>query len=145
MIAIGSDHGAVELKKVLIEYLEEKGIEFRDFGTHSSASCDYPDIALPVAKGVASGEYKLGILLCGTGIGMSIAANKVKGIRAALCHDVFSARMTRLHNDANILCCGGRVIGPGLFLDIVETFLNTSFEGGRHGVRVEKISAYEAD
>ncbi len=145
MIAIGSDHGGFALKKELIAYLEKKGIEYKDFGTQSETSCDYPDIAIPVAEAVAAGKYKFGILTCGTGIGMSIAANKVKGIRAALCHDVYSAKMTRLHNDANILCCGGRVIGAGLFLEIVEAFLNTGFEGGRHSVRIGKISAREAE
>lgn len=145
MIAIGSDHGGFFLKKELAAYLEKKGIAFDDFGTGSADSCDYPDIAIPLAEAVAAGKYRFGILICGTGIGMSIAANKVKGIRAALCHDVYSAKMTRLHNDANILCCGARVIGPGLFLEIVDTFLNTGFEGGRHSVRIEKISAREAE
>lgn len=145
MIAIGSDHGGFSLKKELTAYLEKKGIEYKDFGTHSDASCDYPDVAIPVAETVAAGEYRFGILICGTGIGMSIAANKVKGIRAALCHDVYSAKMTRLHNDANVLCCGARVIGLGLFLEIVEAFLSTGFEGGRHSVRTGKISAREAE
>lgn len=143
MIAIGCDHGGMNLKKTLICYLEKNNIEYQDFGTMTESSCDYPDIALPLAKEVAAGKYEQGILICGTGIGMSIAANKVKGIRAALCHDVFSAKMTRLHNDANILACGERVIGSGLFLEIVHAFLNTSFEGGRHALRVGKITDIE--
>ncbi len=143
MIAIGCDHGGITLKKALAEYLKKNNIEYYDFGTFTECSCDYPDIALPLAEQVASGKYEKGILICGTGIGMSIAANKVKGIRAALCHDVFSAKMTRLHNDANIMTCGERVIGSGLFLEIVAAFLNTGFEGGRHAVRVGKITERE--
>ena len=143
MIAIGSDHGGFSLKKELTAYLEKKGIEYKDFGTHSDASCDYPDVAIPVAEAVAAGEYRFGILICGTGIGMSIAANKVKGIRAALCHDVYSAKMTRLHNDANVLCCGAR-IGLGPSLETSRPF-EYGFEGGRHSVRTGKISAREAE
>jgi ribose 5-phosphate isomerase B len=143
MIAIGCDHGGLNLKKALVDYLKKSGIEFYDFGTFTESSCDYPDIALSLSGQVASGKYEKGILICGTGIGMSIAANKVKGIRAALCHDVYSAKMARLHNDANILTCGERVIGVGLFLEIVTAFLNTGFEGGRHALRVAKITAKE--
>jgi len=143
MIAIGSDHGGFKLKEVLIEYLEKNNIKYKDFGTYSEQSCDYPLIAVEVAKKVASGEFEKGILICGTGIGMSIAANKVKGIRAALCHDIFSAKATRRHNDANILTCGERVIGAGLFLEIVDAFLKTQFEGGRHQRRIDLIAQTE--
>jgi len=143
MVAIGCDHGGLNLKKALIDYLEKNNIEYYDFGTYTESSCDYPDIAFPLAEEVAKGKYEKGILICGTGIGMSIAANKVKGIRAALCHDVFSAKATRAHNDANILTCGERVIGAGLFIEIVNAFLNTTFDGGRHSIRVGKITARE--
>ncbi|MGB9840814.1 ribose 5-phosphate isomerase B [Thermovenabulum sp.] len=142
-IAVASDHGGYELKEKVVEFLKEKGYDFQDFGTFSKESVDYPDMALIVAEKVAKGEFERGILICGTGIGISIAANKVKGIRAALCNDVYSARMSRLHNDANILAMGGRVIGPGLALLIVEEWLKTPFEGGRHKVRVDKITKYE--
>nr|WP_187694840.1 ribose 5-phosphate isomerase B [Thermovenabulum gondwanense] len=142
-IAVASDHGGYELKEKVVEFLKEKGYDFQDFGTFSKESVDYPDMALIVAEKVAKGEFERGILICGTGIGISIAANKVKGIRAALCNDVYSARMSRLHNDANILAMGGRVIGPGLALLIVEEWLKTPFEGGRHKVRVDKITNYE--
>lgn len=143
MIAIGSDHGGINLKNELIKYLNENNIVFKDFGTYSAESCDYPDIAVSVAHSVTGGESELGILICGTGIGMSIAANKVNGIRAALCHDVFSAKATRRHNNSNILACGERVIGAGLFLEIVDAFLNAKFEGGRHANRVDKIKQLE--
>lgn len=143
-IAIGCDHGGFNLKPVLIDYLNKRGIEFKDFGTFTADSCDYNDYSLPVANAVASGEFDRGILICGTGIGMSISANKVKGIRCAHCHDVFSAKMTRLHNDANILAMGERVIGPGLMLEIVDAFLNTDFSfDERHVRRVGKIKALE--
>ena len=138
-IAIGSDHGGFEYKKEIISNLQNDGYDVKDFGTYSSGSCDYPDIAKPLAKAVAEGEYDRGILICGTGIGMSIAANKVKNIRASLCSDTFSARMTRMHNDSNILCLGERVIGAGLALDIVNIWLNTEFEGGRHQKRIDMI------
>ena len=127
----------------IIAYLEEKGIAFKNFGITECKSVDYPDIALPVAKSVASGECEKGLLVCGTGIGMSMAANKVKGIRAACCSDHYSVEYTRLHNDANILCLGGRVIGPGVASELVELFLNTQYEGGRHANRVAKITAIE--
>ena len=131
-IAIGCDHGAFELKNEIIEFLKRENYEVKDFGTYSEESCDYPDIALPVAEAVARKEYDFGILVCGTGIGIGIAANKVPGIRAALCSDTFSAHATREHNNANILTMGQRVVGTGLALDIVKTFLTTEFEGGRH-------------
>jgi ribose 5-phosphate isomerase B len=143
MIAVGCDHGGFALKKYLVKYLEEHHIRYKDFGTFDDKPFDYPDAALPVAKAVAAGECERGVLLCGTGVGMSIAANKVDGIRASLCHDVFTAKMTRKHNDSNILTCGERVIGPGLFLEILDAYLTTPFEGGRHAVRVDKITAIE--
>lgn len=143
-IAIGADHGGFNLKKDIVELLEELGHEYKDFGTHSAESIDYPDVAIPVAEAVAAGEFDRGILICGTGIGIGIAANKVKGIRAALVHDSFSAKATRQHNDSNIMTMGERVVGPGLALDLLETWLDTSFEGGRHSNRVDKMSAYES-
>ena len=140
MIAIGSDHGGYVLKQEILAYLDSQGIEYRDFGCYYENAVDYPDIARPVAQGVADGTYEKGILIGGTGIGISIAANKVKGIRAALCHDCFSAQATREHNDANILAMGGRVVGPGLAVMIVETFLHTPFSGDeRHMRRIAKI------
>lgn len=142
-IAIGSDHGGVELKEVIKSFLTENGYDFKDFGTNSNASCDYPDYALPVAEAVVAKEFELGILICGTGIGIGIAANKVPGIRAALCSDTFSAHATREHNNANILTLGQRVVGQGLALDIVKTFLTTEFEGNRHQNRIDKISEIE--
>lgn len=138
-IAIGADHGGFAAKKAIFEHLQEKGFEPKDFGTHSEESCDYPDIAHEVAKAVAGGQFDLGILICGTGVGMSIAANKVPGIRASLCGDTYSARMTRNHNDSNILCLGARVTGLGLMLDIVDAYLAESFSGGRHQRRIDKI------
>ncbi|QNB47057.1 ribose 5-phosphate isomerase B [Thermanaerosceptrum fracticalcis] len=142
-IAIGSDHGGYQLKEEIKKALLEKKYEIKDFGTHSTDSCDYPDIALPLAQAVAAGEFDKGILICGTGIGISIAANKVPGIRAALCHDTFSARASREHNDANILALGERVIGKGLALEIVDVWLASEFSGGRHQKRVDKIAAIE--
>ncbi|MCX7780466.1 MAG: ribose 5-phosphate isomerase B [Negativicutes bacterium] len=142
-IAIGADHGGLRLKAEILAYLQAKNIPCHDFGTYTSESVDYPDISLAVAKAVAGGEYDRGIIICGTGIGVSIAANKVKGIRAALCHDVYSAQMSREHNDANILTMGERVIGPGLALAIVEKWLETGFAGGRHERRVGKIGQLE--
>lgn len=142
-IAVACDHGGLTLKKVLISYLKERGDEVVDFGTDTPESCDYPDFALPAAEAVASGACDKGILICSTGIGISIAANKVRGIRCAHCHDTYSAKYTRLHNDANMLAFGQKVIGEGLMLEIVETFLSTAFEGGRHQRRVDKISAIE--
>ena len=143
MLAIGCDHGGVNFKALLMTVLKQKNIPFKDFGCFSADAFDYPDVAQPLAEAVARGEYDKGILICGTGIGMSIAANKVPGIRCAHCHDVFSARATRKHNNANIMSCGERVIGAGLFLEIVDVFLNTEFEGGRHQTRVDKITDIE--
>lgn len=140
-IALGSDHGGFELKVEIKKYLEAKGYEVLDFGTNDGSSVDYPDYAKPVGKAVVSKEADCGILICGTGIGISIAANKIEGIRAALCHNVWTTRLTREHNDANVLCMGGRVIGPGIALEMVDVFLDTEFEGGRHATRVGKIEA----
>lgn len=140
MIAIGSDHGGFELKKEIMAHLDARGLEYKDFGTYSAASCDYPVYGKAVAKAVASGECERGIIICGTGIGISIAANKVHGIRAALCGDCFSAEAARQHNDANVLALGARVVGPGLALKIVDTFLDTPFSNGeRHIRRIEMI------
>ena len=142
-IAVACDHGGLALKNVLLEYLKKNGYEIMDFGTCTAESCDYPVFVLPAAEAVASGECERGILVCSTGIGVSIAANKVKGIRCAHCHDTYSAKYTRLHNDANMLAFGQKIIGDGLMLEIVETFLNTEFEGGRHQRRIDKIKAIE--
>lgn len=125
--------------------MDELGIEYIDLGCDCETSVDYPDYAIPVAEKVANGEVDRGILICGTGIGMAIAANKVKGVRCALCHDVYSARLTRQHNDSNVLAMGERVIGPGLAREIAEVWLTTAFEGGRHAKRVEKITQYETE
>lgn len=141
MIAIGSDHGGFELKEKLMEHLRERGLEYKDFGTYSSASCDYPVYAKAVANAVASGECDRGIIICGTGIGVSITANKVRGIRAALCGDCFSAEATRQHNDANVLCMGARVVGEGLALKIADTFLDTPFSNDERHIR--RISMIE--
>ncbi|WP_238906077.1 ribose 5-phosphate isomerase B [Clostridium sp. YIM B02506] len=142
-IAIGCDHGGYNLKGEIINYLESKSIEYKDYGTFTKESCDYPDYALNVAEAVVSKEYDFGILICGTGIGISIAANKVPGVRAALCSDTFSAHATREHNNANILALGERVVGPGLAIDIVDTFLNSKFQGDRHQNRIDKITKIE--
>ena len=142
-VAIGSDHGGFNLKSEIINYFKEANIAYHDFGTYSTDSVDYPDFAAAVAGAVVGGEFKRGILCCGTGIGVSIAANKVPGIRAALCHDTFSARMASEHNMANIITLGERVIGPGLARDIVVAWLGTEFAGGRHARRLEKITALE--
>lgn len=140
MIAIGSDHGGFELKKEIMAHLDARGLEYKDFGTYSDASCDYPAFGKAVAHAVADGECERGILICGTGIGMSITANKIPGIRCALCGDCFSAEATREHNDANILSLGARVVGTGLALKIVDTFLDTPFsEDARHIRRISKI------
>ena len=141
MIAIGSDHGGFELKKKLMEHLSERGLEYKDFGTYSSASCDYPVYAKAVANAVASGECDRGIIICGTGIGVSMTANKVHGIRAALCGDCFSAEATRQHNDANVLCMGASVVGEGLALKIADTFLDTPFSNDERHIR--RISMIE--
>lgn len=142
-IAISSDHGGNLLRQEIIQLLEERGVDYEDFGPQTDESVDYPDYASPVSEGVASGKFDRGILICGTGIGMSIAANKVKGIRCALVHDVFSAKATREHNDTNILAMGERVIGGGLAREIAATWLDTAFEGGRHARRIEKLSTLE--
>lgn len=143
MIAIASDHGGFELKAEIEKQLDAAGVEYKDMGTNSAESCDYSDYAYPLCRAVASGEYEKGILICGTGIGMCMSANKVRGIRAALCGDCYSAKYTRLHNDANVLCMGARVVGAGLAWEITELFLNTPFEGGRHQRRIDKIAAIE--
>lgn len=143
MLAIGCDHGGLELKNHIIAHLKEQGTECRDFGTYDENSCDYPDIAEKVCGAVTSGECESGILVCGTGIGMSIAANKIKGIRAALCTDVYSAKMTKQHNNSNVICLGGRVTGRELAFMIVDTWLSEKFQGGRHQNRIDKISALE--
>ena len=142
-IAIGCDHAAYQLKNQVKQHIEAAGHEVRDFGTFDEASVDYPDYAFFVGKAVISGECERGILLCGTGIGIGIAANKIPGVRAALCHDLFSAEASRLHNNANILTMGARVIEPELALKITDTWLNTEFEGGRHQRRIDKITSLE--
>lgn len=142
-VAIASDHGGVNIREEIKSLMDEIGIQYDDFGCECDTSVDYPDFALPVAQKVADGEYDRGILICGTGIGMSIAANKVNGIRCALVHDVFSAKATRQHNDSNMLAMGERVIGPGLAREIALAWLETEFEGGRHANRIGKISDYE--
>lgn len=140
MIAIGSDHGGWDMKQTVIQYLKEKGLEFHDFGCYDKSSTDYPIFAQAAAKAVASGECETGILICTTGIGISISANKVPGIRCALCSDSLSARLTREHNDANMLALGGGMIGPNLAIDIVDTFLNTKFSmEERHQKRIHLI------
>jgi ribose 5-phosphate isomerase B len=144
MIAIGSDHGGFLLKEAIKKHLQALKINYKDFGTYSEASCDYPDIAEVACASITAGECEKGLLFCGTGVGISIAANKCRGIRAACCSDYFSAKYTRLHNDANVLCLGGRVVGEGLACELVDVFLSTPFEGGgRHSARIEKIKAIE--
>lgn len=142
-IALAADHGGFELKEAVKAHLEEQGIAFIDFGTHSTASVDYPDMALPACDAVVSGQCDKALLFCGTGIGISMAANKVKGIRACACSDSFSCEFTRRHNDANALCLGGRVIGAGLAIQLVDLFLATPFEGGRHANRIAKLTEIE--
>ena len=142
-IAIGCDHGALDLKNKVIAHLTAKGYEVVNFGTDTLDSCDYPDYAAPAAKAVASGECDKGIVLCTTGIGVSITANKVKGIRCALLSDVMSARMTRQHNDTNMMAIGAAVVGPMLALEIIDTWLTTEYEGGRHQRRIDKMIALE--
>jgi ribose 5-phosphate isomerase B len=143
LIALAADHGGYKLKGIIIEYLQSKKIEFKDFGSFTEDAVDYPDVALLAAESIKNSECDKGILVCGTGIGISIAANKVTGIRAALCGDTFSARMSRMHNDANVLTLGARVLGEGLAMDIVDIWLNTEFEGGKHIRRVGKINDIE--
>lgn len=142
MITIGCDHGGYELKLAVEKYLKEQSVDFIDCGCDGE-TVDYPDIAVKVCKKITSGECEKGILICGTGIGMSMCANKVDGIRAAVCGDTFSAKFTRRHNNANMLCMGGRVIGAGLALEIVHEFLTNEFEGGRHAARVDKMMKLE--
>lgn len=140
MIAIGSDHAGYELKQVIMKHLEERNIEFKDYGTYSEDSCDYAVYAEKTARAVVDGECELGLLFCGTGVGISIAANKVKGIRACCCSDLFSAEMTRMHNNANMLCLGGRVITPEKAIELVDIFLDTPFSGEeRHQRRIDQI------
>ena len=143
MIALASDHGAYALKETVKQHLQARGLEVKDFGTHSPDSCDYPDFAGPAAQAVASGECDRGIVLCTTGIGVSITANKVKGIRCALLSDLMSARLTRQHNDTNMMALGAGVLGEMLALEIVDTWLDTEFQGGRHQRRIDKMMAYE--
>ena len=140
MIAIGSDHAGFALKQQIVEHLRETGVEFKDFGCYNTESVHYTDYAAAVGNAVASGACEKGILICGTGIGISIAANKVKGVRAAHCHDTFCAKLTREHNDSNVLAMGGWVVGPQLAFEIVDIWLNTEFLGGRHQIRVDMLN-----
>ncbi len=142
-IALGCDHGGLEHKNAILQHLKDAGHNVTDFGIYENVSVDYPDIAVPVCESIQKGENSLGILVCGTGIGMSLAANKHKGIRAACCSEHFSAKYTRLHNDSNVLCLGGRVIGVGTALELCDLFVNTEFEGGRHQNRIDKVMAIE--
>ena len=142
-IVLGCDHGGLEHKNAIKEHLVSRGFEVLDHGIYETVSVDYPDIAVKVCKSILEGDGELGILVCGTGIGMSLAANKFKGIRAAACSEHFSAKYTRLHNNSNILCLGGRVIGVGTALELVDLFVDTPFEGGRHQKRIDKISEIE--
>ena len=142
-IALACDHGGLNLKNEIKKYLKENGYECDDYGTDSTGSCDYPDFALPASEAVASGKCDRGILICSTGIGVSIVANKVPGVRCAHCHDTYCAEFTRLHNDANVLAMGEKVVGTGYALKIVEKFLTVEFEGGRHQRRVDKITEIE--
>ena len=142
-IAIGCDHGGLSHKNAIAEHLKERGFSVSDFGIYETVSVDYPFIAEKVCESIVSGECELGILVCGTGIGMSIAANKIKGIRAAACSEHFSAKYTRLHNNSNVLCLGGRVIGEGTAVELADIFVDTEFEGGRHQRRVDMITEIE--
>jgi ribose 5-phosphate isomerase B len=144
-IAVGSDHGGFQLKKDIIHFLETQGIEVKDYGVYSPESVDYPDIGAEVALAISKGEYNRGILVCGAGIGMSIVANKYPGVRAALCHNIYTARMSREHNNANILVLGERTTGPGVAIEVVKTWLETEFCGGRHARRVDKITAIDRE
>lgn len=146
MLALASDHGGFELKQAVKEYLDKNGFDYEDFGCYSGEACDYPDMAKLACDAVVDGRCDKALLFCGTGIGISMAANKVKGIRAAACSDWFSAKYTRAHNDANALCLGGRVVGPGLAIEMVDVFLHTEFEGGeRHNRRISKVMALEEE
>ena len=144
-IVIGCDHGGLEHKNAIAEHLKSRGFEVVDCGIYENKSVDYPDIAVKVCEKITSGECERGFLVCGTGIGMSLAANKIKGIRAAACSEHFSAKYTRLHNNSNVLCLGGRVIGVGTALELADLFVDTEFEGGRHQARVDKITAIEQE
>ena len=143
MIALACDHGALELKEAVKQHLQARGLECKDFGTYTTNSCDYPDFGAAAARAVASGECEKGIVMCTTGIGISIAANKIKGVRCALLSDLMSARLTRQHNDTNMMAMGAGVVGTKLALEIVDTWLDTAFEGGRHQRRVDKLMALE--
>ena len=143
MIALACDHGALELKEAVKQHLQARGLECKDFGTYTTDSCDYPDFGAAAARAVASGECKKGIVMCTTGIGISIAANKIKGVRCALLSDLMSARLTRQHNDTKMMAMGAGVVGTKLALEIVDTWLDTAFEGGRHQRRVDKLTALE--
>ena len=142
-IALGADHGGYALKEAIKQHLESQGIPCQDFGTFSEESVDYPDMAVPPCQAVLDGTCSRALLFCGTGVGISMAANKIKGIRACCCSDTFSAKYTRLHNDANVLCMGGRVVGPGLACELADIFHSTEFEGGRHALRVAKLADIE--
>ena len=142
-IAVGCDHGGLEHKNAIAEHLKERGFEVTDYGIYEHKSVDYPEIAQKLCDGIVNGDNELGILVCGTGIGMSIAANKVKGIRAAACSEHFSAKYTRLHNNSNVLCLGGRVIGVGTAIELADLFVDTQFEGGRHQRRIDMITDIE--
>ena len=144
-LIIGCDHAAPELKAQVRDHLIARGFDVLDVGVHTTDSCNYPDIAHALCEKLQNGERELGILICGTGIGMSMAANKHRGIRAACCSDTFSARLTREHNDANVLCFGARVVGLGLALDLVDAFVDTEFQGGKHKTRVDMITAIEQE
>ncbi len=145
MIVIGNDHAGLDLKNAIIEYFKEKSIEYKDVGTTSTDSCDYPDFAVKASKSVLSGECKRGIICCGTGVGIAIAANKIHGIRCVCCSEPFSAKLSRQHNDTNMLALGSRVVGVELAKMIVEEFLNAEFEGGRHNYRLEIIKKIEEE
>lgn len=143
VIAIASDHAGFNLKQEVKKHLDELGVAYKDYGTYENKSCNYPDYAEALCRGIQAGDSDLGILVCGTGVGMSMAANKCRGIRAACCSDTFSARMTRMHNDANVLCFGARVVGEGVALELVDAFLSAEYEGGRHQARVDMLTALE--
>ncbi|WP_395151038.1 ribose 5-phosphate isomerase B [uncultured Allofournierella sp.] len=142
-VALAADHGGYELKEAIRKHLEEQGIAYKDFGCFDGTSCDYPDMAKAACDAVVGGECRCALLFCGTGVGISMSANKIRGIRACCCSDAFSAEYTRRHNDANALCLGGRVVGAGLATTLVDLFLNTPFEGGRHEGRIQKMMALE--
>ena len=143
-VALAADHGGYELKEAIRKHLDETGVAYKDFGSYTGEACDYPDMAEAACRAVVAGECDKALLFCGTGVGISMSANKVRGIRACCCSDAFSAEYTRRHNDANALCMGGRVVGPGLGVYLADLFLNTPFEGGRHQRRIDKMMALEA-